>query len=391
MSSTLCLASLPLFLSLAVAAPASIWRISILESPAPPPDEGPPLSATAIRDKSKLKYEIIGIFAAYVIWVLISLFLIFFVGKRLRRKAQTSNRTLSMEMLKTANAQAYPIPPGPKSPGKIASLKSWATGGKHNYKHSDVTVSSIDEKIIDSDKQRNMDQMTNIYAAVMAHDEERSQKTRNSNRTSPTSPRSPIHPENSTQAAQAMPTPPISPQYPPEFQHLRSAVAQAQTAHQALHHPMPPAPAEDHSTSTSRASTKKGTPLSFISGKHDKSGSSNSHQAQARAYLRSRYAYLTNRWAPRISHSLPNTQRTCHSLLASTTRVLHLRHPASRNPRPFHHKLTRSKAREGVHLPNCHLAGGQRPTPLPTHSHFEICMLVAKMDSVPLRPQKQRS
>jgi len=43
------------------ARPGSIWSVHIDKDPAPPPDEGPPQSAGALRDKSKLKYEIAGI------------------------------------------------------------------------------------------------------------------------------------------------------------------------------------------------------------------------------------------------------------------------------------------------------------------------------------------
>src|SRR6059058_3811686 len=90
--------ALGLLLSLVHAAPVNIWHISIWESPAPPPDKGPPLSAHALRDKSKLPYEIAGILGAYVVWVAVSVLLIF-VGRRLRGKAQASFRTLNMEII----------------------------------------------------------------------------------------------------------------------------------------------------------------------------------------------------------------------------------------------------------------------------------------------------
>ena len=74
------------------------------------------------------------------------------------------------------------------------------------------------------------------------------------------------------------PTPPLSPQYPPEFQHLRNAAAQAELQGEMPRHPLAPTPAGAHSTSTSRASTKvRASPLSLASSnKHDRTESANS-------------------------------------------------------------------------------------------------------------------
>ena len=304
-SSSILAAILFIFLSCppVTARPHSIWDVSIDEGPAPPPDKGPPISAHALRDKSKLKYEVVGIIGAYVVWLLITLILLLFVGKRLRRKAQTSNRTLSMEIIKPTTLPTQPtmsVEPPLKSPGKMASLRSWATGGRsHSHKQSIVSVTTtIDEKIVEADKARNMDEMTKLYAAVMAHDEERSQKARSSGQTSPRTPHYP------PQYATAPPTPrsphyqphlngpapptprsplyqphlngpasPRSPRYPPEFQHLRNASPEnihgvEQIVPQKLSHPLAPTPAEDSTSVRSASETsgrKKVSPLSFIS------------------------------------------------------------------------------------------------------------------------------
>jgi len=268
------LASVLLLVNLAFARPApqcgghSVWDVCIWEGPAPSPEDGPPLSANALRDTSKLKYEIIGIVGAYALWVLVSFILIFSIGRRLRRKAQTSNRTLSMEMISRGVMTKEQIPAGGLSPGKMASLKAWASGGKsHSHKQSEVTVSTINENQVEMDKQRNMEEMTNLYAAVMAHDEARSQNTKPSNQTSPRSPQFPQGNGISINRA-GQPTPPISPRYPPEFQHLRSAVVQAQTNPHSLNHSMAPTPTSEdpQSTSTSRSSYRARTsPKSFVS------------------------------------------------------------------------------------------------------------------------------
>ena len=173
--------TLSLLVEVAFAAPTSIWAISIWEAPAPPPDQGPPLSAHALRNKSKLKYEVIGIVGAYIVWASLSFLLLLFIGKRLRRKAQTSLRTLNMELVKpgpTVNQAALGTGPSPTSPKKpwaspTVTLKSWK-GPKHAYKESLNSVSTFDESIIEQDRSKNADEMERLYAAVMAHDSKKS-------------------------------------------------------------------------------------------------------------------------------------------------------------------------------------------------------------------------
>ncbi|OAL36726.1 hypothetical protein AYO20_04058 [Fonsecaea nubica] len=279
------------------ARPHSIWEVDIDNSPAPPPDQGPPLSAGALRDKSKLKYEVVGIVGAYVVWLIVTVVLLFLVGKKLRRKVQTSNRSLSMEIIKPAplaNQSKMNVEAPLKSPGKMASLRSWASGKSHSHKQSSISMSStIDEKILEADKAKNMDEMARLYAAVMAHDEE---KARTSGQTSPRTPnyppqynapptpRSPYHlpPTPRSPYYQANPNlngpaSPRSPRYPPEFQHLRQPEPEIQSQDirpvtQALVHPLAPTPADDVSsmrTESQTSSRKKVSPLSFISGRSD--------------------------------------------------------------------------------------------------------------------------
>lgn len=297
------LSSLFQSIDLATARPTSIWDVNIFRGPAPPPDQGPPLSANAVRDKSQLKFEIIGIVGAYLAWLIITLLLLLFVGTRLRRRTQTSNRTLSMEMVKPApgplaNQPKASVEPPLKSPGKMASLRSWASGGKsHAHKQSNVSVSTIDEKILEADRVKNMDEMTKLYAAVMAHDEERSQKDHSSGQTSPRTPQFPPQyngPPTPRSPYHLPPTPrspyykprvggglasPRSPRYPAEFQHLRTPSPEAEADHdiqpvaQVLAHPLAPTPAEElgSSRSTSQTSSRKTkvSPLSFISTRAD--------------------------------------------------------------------------------------------------------------------------
>ncbi|KAL6240988.1 hypothetical protein RBB50_012083 [Rhinocladiella similis] len=271
------------------ARPGSVWNVHIDNEPAPPPDEGPPISAGALRDKSKLKFEVVGIVGAYVLWLLVTFILYIFVGKRLRRKYQTSNRTLSMEIIKPAplaNNPTMSVEAPLRSPGKMASLKSWASGGRtHSRKESNVTVSTIDERILDADKAKNMDEMTKLYAAVMLHDEEKSQNTQSSAQTTPRSPYFPQHealPPTPRSAynnpssprlpnyQQASGAGPLSPRFPPEFQHLYKLQTD-ENSPPALVHPLAPTPEEDPSARAASQNSRKSKliPLSLISGRRE--------------------------------------------------------------------------------------------------------------------------
>lgn len=274
------------------ARPSSPWVFHIDNEPAPPPDQGPPASRGALRDRSKLKYEVIGIVGAYITWILLTFFFLFFIGKKLRRRIQTSNRSLSMEIIKPAPLASQPtknIEPPLKSPGKMASLKSWASSKTHAHKPSNISVTStIDEKILQADKAKNMDEMAKLYAAVMQHDEQRSQHARSSGQTSP---RSPSHPPqyNAPPTPRSVglpatprspyyrpditaPSSPRSPRYPaPEFPNPRNAEKDAQAEvliepmSPRLIHPLAPTPAEDPDAPR-LTNRKKTSPLSFISG-----------------------------------------------------------------------------------------------------------------------------
>ncbi|KAL2433806.1 hypothetical protein ABEF95_004559 [Exophiala dermatitidis] len=235
---------------------SSIWNVDILTNPAPPPDKGPPLSAGALRDKSKLKYEIIGIVGSYLAWLSLTVVLLVLVGNRLRRRTQTSNRSLSMEIIRpshplldrtpmsasTAATDLGPLPSPLKSPrsGKMASLRSWAKGGPgpttaHSRNPSNMSAgvaSTVDERILEADKARNMDDLTKLYAAVMAHDDEQQSRkasmTTASNYSARTSPRSPqfsvSHQAHAPLASPVStycypPSTPRSPPYTPRVHH----------------------------------------------------------------------------------------------------------------------------------------------------------------------------
>ncbi|KAL2050016.1 hypothetical protein ABVK25_009743 [Lepraria finkii] len=222
----------------AAATPKNIWHVSIWEAPAPPPGKGPPISASALRDPKYLPAQIASIIGAYIFSVIFIGTAILLVGRRLRRAAQASPGTLAMEMMKPVKqdvpnafdpspispSESNPYGPSPQStvdmkhdwpspnpnrnPNKSArSSGGWGSIVKGGHKKQQPSVQSsvitFDESVIEDDKERNQREMERLYAAVMDHDEKKSTSVVN------------LSEEQQSRS-------PISPQYPPEFQHLRS-------------------------------------------------------------------------------------------------------------------------------------------------------------------------
>jgi hypothetical protein len=203
----------------------------------------------------------------------------------------------------SANQPALGIAPGPKSPVKqwaspaatvVNSFRSPTFG--HNYKISQASASTFDEKVLEQDKARNQDEMEKLYAAVMAHDVKKSPPKQN-NAFDHAPLKSPnyyptasqysdsdytLHSPNSHPPQQQQQhndisyTPLTSPTYnPPELQHLRT---QTNTV-RALSHPLAPSPVSpvegpSRSASLSQASTKVGKAVSFLSGSRASSANS---------------------------------------------------------------------------------------------------------------------
>lgn len=225
-------------------APKSIWGVTIWQKRAPAPEDDLPASANALRDHSKLKYEVVGIICAYLLWALLTSLAIVVVGKRFRRKQQSSRHTLRMQMFKpTGKVTLQEIETGPRSPidslspktpGKMSNFKSWALG-QNKTKHSDISFSTsatkVDERVIDEDKNRNIDEMAKLYAAVMAHDEERG-----SNLAYNSAGSSPVIDDNS-------PLTPKSPTCPPEMAHPAYNPPGSPRSYQSHHYePVSPPP-----------------------------------------------------------------------------------------------------------------------------------------------------
>ena len=240
-----------------------IWHVSIFEAPAPPPGKGAPIQASALRNLAYLPAQIASIVAAYVLALLFIGSAILFVGRRLRRAAQASPKSLSMEMVKPVKTNVpkafdpSPISPatsknlyGPSpadtvdmkgawpSPGKSKRESSaWGSTKKGHTKRQPSYQSSVvtfDESVIEDDRERNEREMERLYAAVVQHDEQK--------------------------VASVVELPQQN-RNPPELQHLRDTK-------QVL---SPPQPLKIETTSPPRAQTKsprgshRPTPLSFHS------------------------------------------------------------------------------------------------------------------------------
>ncbi|MCJ1255976.1 hypothetical protein MMC24_003795 [Lignoscripta atroalba] len=231
-----------LLLSQATAVPVSVWHFHIDKSPAPAPEDGPPLSASAIRDKSYLPAQIGSLIGAYVLVVVIIGVSLVTVGRRLRRSAQASPRTLAMQMLKPMRTDMKPgfdpspiSPSGTKSygPSPISTVDTKApwpspnkpgwrspTKGHKQQPSTQGSVVTFDESVLEDDKARNQKEMERLYAAVSEHDEQMSRSASGLN-------------DGHLQ------------QHPPELQHLRFASSVTQ--------PLSPPPEDD--LSPSRIST----------------------------------------------------------------------------------------------------------------------------------------
>ncbi|KAK5102307.1 hypothetical protein LTR70_000092 [Exophiala xenobiotica] len=319
------------FVSLSYAAPTTeskrIWTISVFRGPAPSPEDGPPASANALRDPSKLKYEAVGIVCAYLVWLVFTGIALLIVARRTSRKQQgpdptpqreqKPNLSLQMETIKPTQVtvrdlQAGPKSPlTPKSPGKMASIRSWARRDK--ARQSQISVSTVntrvDERVIENDRARNMDDMAKLYAAVMAHDQQRAtHKPQSSTDSSPVSdditpvtPKSPQCPPNLAHPAYLPPGSPIYSQpqaYTTQAQAQQEAYQQPQEYTQQhtypQHHrqesydpmPLPPMPMptdnDRESLLDNQTSPRKGKPtaLSLISNTASRLGSSHSSKAR---------------------------------------------------------------------------------------------------------------
>ncbi|KAH6678551.1 hypothetical protein B0J14DRAFT_583003 [Halenospora varia] len=155
-------------------------------SPAPSPENGPPASRNASRNKALLPYQVSGIVGAYLIWVIITGILLLVIGRRLRRKLELPKITLDLEMVAPQN-KPYNINTTPLSPSANPSSPrnfSWPSPEKDSrnpYIFPSTNVSPItptgiedphvDTRIAEADREMAQRDLEDIYAHVMEHED----------------------------------------------------------------------------------------------------------------------------------------------------------------------------------------------------------------------------
>ena len=214
-----------LLADITAALPSTIWQVNILRAPAPPRESGPPLSAHNLRDTKYLPFQIGGIVGAYLVWLVFIGVALLVVGRNLRRKAQSSPKTLAMEMMKPGKPDGSkavdPSPISPpsrypygKSPASTVDTKElwpspdrsrmgfgWGKSSKGHSKQASIqsSVVTINENVVEDHRARAQEDMERLYAAVMEHDEKKSLAAQSA---------------RSSQQTQVN---------PPEFRHLRTS------------------------------------------------------------------------------------------------------------------------------------------------------------------------
>ncbi|KAI9726307.1 MAG: hypothetical protein M1828_001581 [Chrysothrix sp. TS-e1954] len=158
------LLSVPIFSS--TASCYDLLGFDIDNSPAPPPSKGPPISAHANRNPADLKWEILGIVGAYVLSCLVIGTLLLTVGRRLRRAAQTSHGSLSMELVKPHSTKLL----ADKSPSVRAGRWGGFASKSSSTKASPEVKSHghFDAQVLEAHKARQDQEMERLYAAVQA-------------------------------------------------------------------------------------------------------------------------------------------------------------------------------------------------------------------------------
>ncbi|KAK2775479.1 hypothetical protein FQN52_003995 [Onygenales sp. PD_12] len=268
-----------LLLHAVAAQPVSIWTVNIFKGPAPPPEDGPPLSANAVRDPSLLWRDIVAIVGSYIGIAGLFLGCLCTTGRRLRRGAQQSNHTLDMEMIKPQKPvldtsvgpadSVWPTPesgteshmwPSPKK-GKSSFSMPWSNrSGPVSPVSQNGSMATFDETVVQADRARAQEEMERLYAAVMEHDANQSQTVYDANDDDA------ISPSKQTSASS-----PESPTGPPEFRHLRQAQGhqlpqQPQQTRFKQHQPAFP-PAKDPAAIQQQRQQQPASPLSPISQK----------------------------------------------------------------------------------------------------------------------------
>ncbi|KAK4502229.1 hypothetical protein PRZ48_005654 [Zasmidium cellare] len=175
-------------------ASAGLWDVSIDLSPAPSPEDGPPFSAHASRDRSLLPYQIIGIVASYLGFVLILGTLLLTVGRAARKKAlDGAEQSIEMSQSMGKPFDASPVQSRgsfqnwvQKKKGAAGSMKS---GTSQQYGSPGMaSVASFDPSVIQQQRQQQEEDMSRIYGAYFEYEEQKMRHAISTEEIDPSSP-----------------------------------------------------------------------------------------------------------------------------------------------------------------------------------------------------------
>lgn len=156
--------------------------------PAPSPEDGPPLSAGASRDKSLLPAQIGGILGAYLVSVCIVGIALIFIGRRLRLAVLHSAKNLDIEMVQPHFNNIYGFDPSPVSPAEPGGPRnfSWPSPDKDTrnpYIYPTTATGrsptspagapdfNVDNRVVEADREMLQRDLEDIYAHVMEQEE----------------------------------------------------------------------------------------------------------------------------------------------------------------------------------------------------------------------------
>ncbi|KAF2690146.1 hypothetical protein K458DRAFT_258241, partial [Lentithecium fluviatile CBS 122367] len=191
-------------------------------NPPPSPEDGPPASAHASRNKDLLPAQICGVVGGYVVTVLIWGVLLLTVGRRMRRKTENSPRTLELELVTKRPAASL------TSPASVRSATSWTKKIFKKEKGSDSpgvspsspvvhSPSSFDQHVLDADRERAQAEMERLYAAVMDHDRKKSYSQVSTTSENEPHSRRPSAINTSHMTSHSNPSSPVKAIYPPGY------------------------------------------------------------------------------------------------------------------------------------------------------------------------------
>lgn len=159
---------------------SDLWQVDIDNGPAPSPEDGPPFSAHATRDRSLLPFQIIGVVGAYIAVVLILGTALLTFGKRLRKRALSATerptemiRPLAMLLSgqSPARARLGPFSRLHRQSSQASSMRSKLSSAVASPMDSTV---NFDWDVIQKDKLKNQEALASVYSAIYEAEDRKS-------------------------------------------------------------------------------------------------------------------------------------------------------------------------------------------------------------------------